>query len=307
MKKHKIINLALRDQLDAYRIANNLSIAALGKELGYSSATVSTYLGNVFDGDVDKFESRVQDVLRTAPLRKLVSIDTFETAVTKLVEGSIRTIQETNQFALIHGPAGIGKSVGAKRFVASNPTTILITLLQACCNAHYIAKEIFSAIKTRNFASSGMNRTEFIVSALKGSHRVIIVDNAQRITASARRWLFDIYDATGCPIVLIGNPEVLDPIKLNDQHFSRIGLATGVRLKVEEIPDIARRVLAQMCPENVDELAPYAIEVATKRGHLRCLRNEIELAKHFMSKGKSAKDAFRLAHTKLVRDYDLAD
>jgi hypothetical protein len=306
MKQHKTINLALRDQLAAYRAENNLSNAALGREIGYSSAAVSTYLGDVFDGDVEKFEARVQDVLRTAPLRRAIGIETFETQVTRMVAGTIKTIQETNQFALIHGPAGIGKTVGAARFQAENPTAILITLLEHCSGAHFIAKQIFAAVKTRGFATSGQNRTEFIVSMLKGSNRPILIDNAQRMTSSARRWLFDLHDATDCPVVLIGNPEVLDPIKANDQQFSRIGLATGVALKTDEIPDITRRILQQMVPEHADELAPLAITVATKRGHLRALRNEIALAKHFMTRtGRSASEAFQAAHTKLVRDYDL--
>lgn len=301
----KPINLELRDRLAAYRDANELSNADLGRELGCSPTQVSKYLNAVFEGDVEKIEAKAEDVLRTAPIRRLVNVETFDTCVTRLVEGSIRTIQETNQFALLHGPAGIGKSVGVARFQAANPTAILITLLQDCCNAHFVAKKIFDAVKTRGFANSGLNRMEFIISSLKDSNRVVIIDNAQRMTSSARKWLFDFHDATTCPVVLIGNPEVLAPINANDQQFSRIGLATPVKLNAKDIPDIARRILDQMCPEDADILAPYAVTVASKRGHLRALRNEITLAKYFMKKGQSAKDAFESAHTKLVRDYGL--
>jgi len=302
----KIITPETRSRLSDYRDRNGLSNRTLGMELGYSSAAVSTYLNDDFKGDAEKFESAVENILRNEPIRKVVASETFETDVTSMIAGAIVTIMETNDFALIFGAAGIGKTVGAARFVAANPTSILVTLTQDCNNAHYIARELFAAVKSRAFFKSGLNRTEWIRSKFKGSNRLVLVDNAHRMTASARKWLFDFSDSTSCPVVLIGNPEVLDSIKLNDQQFSRIGLAPEVALDPEEIPSIVSRILIQMCPQHAEALQSYGVKVASQRGHLRALVKEVKLALNFISKGeKDAKAAFRAAHSQLVRNYDL--
>lgn len=303
----KPCNPELRDRLAAYREEPGHSNASIAKEIGGSDTQVSLYLSNKFVGDIEKFEERAETVLRTAPMRKLVGVEIFETNVTSAIGETIRVILKTNDFGVIHGPAGIGKTCGAASFVSANPTSLMVTLWQNCCNAHYIQKQIFGSVKSRAFGKSGLNRTEWIHAELKGSNRLVIVDNGHRATIAARKWLFDLHDKTGCPVVMIGNPEIIEAIKLNDQQFSRIGICPEIELDKEEIPAISKIILEQMCPKLATELLPYAVTVATHRGHLRALRKQIKLALEFMGRdGKLAPQAaFRAAHTQLVRNYSL--
>ena len=294
-------------ELRRYRDIEGLSTSTLGKQLGYSGSQVSRYLNDEFGGDLDKFEAKAADILRVAPIRRIVSAETFETGVTRTIHGSIQGILETNDFAVIHGPAGIGKTVAAARYHAENPNSFFITLSQDANNAHYIRKQLFNATKTRAYTKSGKTHGEWILEKIKGSNRLIIIDNGHRITSSGRKFLFDLHDASGCPVVMIGNPEILDQIKINDQQFSRIGMCPPeVELEKTEIADIAERILDQDCPDHAEELLAYAITVASKRGHLRALRKQIKLTLYFMERGvDDAREAFRAAHAALVRDYSL--
>ena len=296
-----------RERLAAYRDQEGHSNSTIARELGVSPATVSLYISGKYRGNTEQLDEKAENILRNAPIRKIVAADIFETGVTSAIGGAITTILKTNDFAIIHGPAGIGKTCGAANYVAANPTAIFVTLYQDCCNAHYLQKEIFEFVKSRAFKGSGKNRTEWIFDRLKASNRLIIIDNGQRATKAARKWLFDLHDKTGCPIVLLGNPEIIDAIKENDQQFSRIGLCPEVSLDKDEIPAVAKLILQQMCPKLATELLPYAVAVASHRGHLRALAKQIKLTLNFMARGEhDARAAFRAAHTQLVRNYSLA-
>jgi DNA transposition AAA+ family ATPase len=58
---------------------------------------------------------------------------------------------------------------------------------------------------------------------LRGTERLIVVDNANRLHFHSFQWLMDFHDATLVPIAFVGNPEVLDILRRSDQLFSRIG------------------------------------------------------------------------------------
>lgn len=310
-RETKPVNPELRDRLAAYR-ADGRSNSILARELGVSSAAVSTYISDCYVGDLDKIEERAAVILRTAPIRKLVACEIFETGITAAIASAIRVILETNDFAILHGPAGIGKTCGAAAYVADNPTAIMLTLWQDCCNAHYVQKEIFAQIGTRSFRKSGLNRTEFIFDALRGSNRLLVIDNANRATAAARKWLFDFHDATRCPVLLLGNPDIVEKIKRDeansDQQESRVGLcpSTGLVLDTAEIPSVVARMLDQLCPAIADDVRPYAERIAAHKGHFRAVAKEVRIAAYLMSRGETDPvAAFRAAHTQLMRDYRL--
>lgn len=305
-KKYKPVNPDLRTRLEAYR-EDGRSNSILAREIGCSDTAVSLYLSDKFVGDIEKFEERAENILRTAPIRELVGLEIFQTGVTQTIAGAIQTILKTNDFAVIHGPAGIGKTCAAAHYVANHPTSIFTTLYQDCCNAHYIQKQIFETVKSRAFRKSGLNRTEWIFQRLKGSNRLLVIDNGHRATAAARKWLFDFHDCTGCPVILLGNPEIIETIKTNDQQFSRIGLCPEITLDPEEIPDLARLVLQRTCPEHAAALEAYAITVATHQGHLRNLSKQLRLTLEFIDRGeRDPRAAFRAAHTQLPRHYSLS-
>ena len=128
------------------------------------------------------------------------------------------------------------------------------------------------------------------------------------MTESARQWIFDLHDETGCPIALVGNPEVLVEIRRNDQQFSRIGIHQKVDLDQKHMRDYAREMVSALVSQPQDELFALASQVAEQRGHLRALRKQLMLMLDLVNSHTYAGDqarAFSGAHARLVRDYAL--
>ena len=88
--------------------------------------------------------------------------------------------------------------------------------------------------------------TREIVSKLKGSGRVLIVDEAQHLTVRALNHLRCISDESGVGIALIGNEEVYSKMRGSGQAdfaqlFSRIGMRKQVlagRLTAEDVASV---------------------------------------------------------------------
>lgn len=300
-------NEELRNRLDEYRTRNDLTNADLGRELGVGATQVSRYLSGTPNWDVAALEKVISDVLQNEKTRQRSAHALFETPVSKSLSGVFETIRETNDVGMAFSPAGLGKTCGIQLYVADHPSAIAITATRWRRDCASVIAMLFHSGSTQTYRGNE-SRGDFVVKRLKDSNRLIIVDNAHRLTAAARELLFDLHDETGCPLALVGNPELLAEIRKNDQQFSRIGVKRELKLKPKEAGKVADQLVEQLAPEAALELRPLVEVVAEKQGHFRAVRKQLNLARKIREEAKekpSLSTAFRAAHTQLVRDYAL--
>jgi DNA transposition AAA+ family ATPase len=159
--------------------------------------------------------------------------------------------------------------------------------------------------------AAGTRRADWLVERLRGSNRLIVIDNAHRMTRSALAWIFDFSDpveagGTGCPVALVGNPELLEKIAAKDQQFSRVGVLRP--LKLTGARALADAMLQRLCPAHAGALLDLAERVVTERGHLRALKKHLLLMPEFLgAAGGDPRKAFLMAHTQVVSNYKLED
>jgi DNA transposition AAA+ family ATPase len=280
---------------------------ALGRMLGYSGTVVSKYLSGVPEGDVATLEAKIADVLKAAARRGLADVPPFETTVTRIMTSVFELVRKTSDVALISGPAGIGKTVACRVYRQAHPTTLAVEVTRWRRDDAGLAALLWDEMETAGWTGQ-VSRAAFMAERLRGSDRLLIVDNAHRMAPAARAWLFDFHDATGCPVALVGNPEILQAIRGNDQQFSRIGIHQVVGLDRKHAADYARQLVDALVPEPPKALYGQAAAVAAERGHLRALRKQLLLAADLAATPTFGGDlvrAFSEAHRKLVRDYEL--
>ena len=310
MAEKKGFNEELRERLAAFRSEGRdkpLSMDALGRMLGYSGTVLSKYIGGVPEGDVDALEAKVADMLKAAARRGPSAVPPFDTTVTKTIHAVCVQARKTNDVALVSGPAGIGKTVACETYRAAHPTTLAVSVARWRRDDAGLAALLWDEMETAGWDGQ-RSRAAFMAERLRGSDRLIIIDNAHRMAPAARAWLFDFHDSTGCPVVMVGNPEVLTAIRLNDQQFSRIGIHQVVGLERKHVSAYATLLVDALVPNPPAALYQLATAVAGERGHLRALRKQLLLSVDMaasQSYGGDLVAAFRDAHGKLVRDYEL--
>jgi hypothetical protein len=297
----------LAEELLQFRQSQGITNAELGRRLGVSPTFISEYINDRLQRDPGNFVERARNILTALKARLEDATNLFETTVTKNIAGRIDMARRTQDLTLIVGPAGEGKSCGAKLFAKENPSTIYAELSSFHRTDTRVAGVIFKKLERRADWKGKETRAEFIVEQLKGSHRVIIIDEAHMLEASGRQFLFNLNRDTGCAVVLIGNPEILDKIRRNDQHFSRVGVKGEPSLTDKELPAVSLKVAEQFStPDFAEAVSDLVAFVASKPGRLRAVRKNVILAYELAQKnGTDPRRSFREAHKNLVRDYSL--
>ena len=304
-REYSLITQTLQVALIAYRDTYGLTNNELARELNTGPTQISKYLNNKADFAVEVLEATIADVLRHSEQRRVDKDALFETSVSRQVNAVCETIRKTDDVGLIHSPAGVGKTCGMALYRIANPSAIAVTLTKWCGSSRALERAIFEQLDTRTFRRNRMRRGQWLERRLNNSKRLVMLDNAQRLTASGLAWVFDFHDATNVPFALIGNPEVLQHIRRCDQHYSRVGLQTD--LKMTDYAGVTDKMLAHYLPENGDQVRDLALRVCKHKGHVRALRKHLQLVRELTDGAKKADyhDAFLTAHTMLVSDYRL--
>jgi DNA transposition AAA+ family ATPase len=310
-KKIHPCNEALRARLLAVRVAG-LSNIKLATKLGCSSSIVSQWLapeGNLYPGDIAKWERSAEDFLRNESRRKASGVETVSCGVTKQLRSQLELIRKTNDVGLIMAEAGFGKTRGIELYVAENPTAIMFSVKSWACDKQSIEGALSASVGTSGWDKQ-TKRAVFLASKLTSSDRLLIVDDAHKLTRPALQWLFDFTDETGIPMAIVGTLDLEDKIADDAQRFSRVGL------RYEIIPDEPRDLIEHLVRTHAPdvngclaELCDLCELVVAQHGHYRAANKQLKLAAEL--KAHSKKDltwpaAFRQAHTLLVRKYKLA-
>lgn len=206
----------------------------LGAQLGYKDGTaVYRYLAAKPEGDLVKFETRLSAYL--ANQQRIEGGGTLVEDPSAFIMPSmfafLRHVRETGYIGVGYGAAGTGKTCAASLYARQHKANTL-----------YVHAFCWSAGKdglAKHLATSAgltLRRGETHEAALRRHYQdaangmMFIVDNAQRLTRSARDWLADFLDFSGVPIALIGNPEIVGQWARCDQHKRRVALKRDVSL-----------------------------------------------------------------------------
>lgn len=299
---------ALTSLRDEQGMTHKRLVAMLGIN-GVSETFLSKYLNDNLDREVPDFERVAFDIVRAIRERMSFGNSIYPTSVVRKMGNVLNLIRKTGDFAVLTSPAGNGKTSAVRHFAAENPSSICINLNATTREAGKVEGLVFRSTDHREWKGQS-SRFDFLVNRFKGTGRLLIVDNAQRLTMSGRQWVFDFADEADCPVALVGNPEMVDAIRSNDQQFSRIGLHGQYALEDAELPAAASHVACQFSDaataETVSDLTAF---IARREGRLRAVRKTIILAQQLRAESaKLAHDpraAIRAAHSRLIRDYAL--
>jgi DNA transposition AAA+ family ATPase len=302
-KEYALFDEPTRANLAAYRDANKLSNSELGRELGFHPTQVSRYLSGKPDWNITRFEGVVRDVLASAANRELEAKDLFETSASRQINGALEDIRKTNDVGAIVGPAGIGKTRGIDLYLLVNPACLKMTVTEDQCDGDGLVGLLFTSVDTGTY-DNRTNRSQWLRDKFHHSNRLLIFDNAHLIKKRGWDWIFNFQDATDCPIALVGNPEMVERLKLNDQWFSRIGLNPKIRLTDAE--SVVDEMIRRFIGKGGDVLQELALQVVETKGHLRALKKQLKLARQIAQKtNRDLVTCFRAAHLQLIREYKL--
>ncbi|GGC97784.1 ATP-binding protein [Tersicoccus solisilvae] len=143
-------------------------------------------------------------------------------------------VRKQNTIGVCFGPAGVGKTLSARRYAHWDSIGPFI--------ARWAAR---SEDDTKIYAAAHRARTVFYTPEVSATMRalqddlrhgpnpslleLIIIDESERLTGNAVEWLRDQYDRTGIAMILIGMPGIEKQFSHYPQLYSRLGFAHQYR------------------------------------------------------------------------------
>jgi len=218
-------------------------------------------------------------------------------------DGFARLVRENGTMGLVVGPTGIGKSRCAQAVADTYVGSVYLRIINGLHHPAGLTHALAVRLGVRDLRA--MTRTdhyqthlERVIGALRDSGRLLLLDEAQKLTDAALELLRDLHDSTGVPILLIGVRDLHERIMRSvgpdhGQTYSRFDvihhLSQGKDIysggkplfTVEEIRQLYQQTPIRRSPDAVN----YLQGVANELGHgslRRCktlLRNAVRRAR----------------------------
>ena len=252
----KVYDESLQSRVREYMKNTGISQNKLAPRVGVSSASLSNYLRNKMEGSVEGIENRLREFLQQESEAAAAQVqaapynldETYKpTSISEDVYQSIRYAQINRTLVILHGDAGAGKTKAAVKYYRDNPQSTIYIRLDPSMSGLAGVGELLGAALDLPAVSSSKQMWQAIRARLRGTNKVIIVDEAQllkRAPMDELRILPDedeVNEVPGNGVVLIGNSELYERVKkgkITTQAYTRIGLQRAystMRLTNEDI------------------------------------------------------------------------
>lgn len=206
--------------------------AQVAQELGISSGGLSAFLSGTYKTP-HTIISRIENLADISTQKKVAPTppEFRETSISRMVGQAIKYSHLQGKISVVYGDAGIGKTEAYRNYLKNNTLAIGITMSPTYASITGVNELIADQMGVRERVAR--KQTAEIVNKLRGSGRVLIIDEAQHLTVRALNHLRCISDESGVGICFIGNDEVYTKMKGTGkadfaQLFSRIGMRRPV-------------------------------------------------------------------------------
>lgn len=202
----------------AYMRSRRVSNKDLSRELGdgFAPSTISQVLSGKYEGDrVGKLRAMLTHIQHQCGAEDVPwPSHLVETEAVKYMVRSIDAVHRLRAIGVIAAPAGFGKTTVLEAVATKKPGTILVRVLPSNSTPVGLIKLICHAIDQPYRRS-----TEALLASLdklRGSKRLMLIDEAHRLRPQALEVVRDFCDA-GVAIVLAGAPQLIQMINDTEQ------------------------------------------------------------------------------------------
>lgn len=218
--------------------------------LGVSIAVVSLYLKGDYTGNVAEIDRKVDELIerdKAKVVEAKYNAEFVPTLAARKGMDIMRFAHAEGEINVIFGAAGLGKTQMLKQYAKENSSAVLIET-DPSCNPKVLLRKIAEAVGAN---ARGVNNEllEGIVAKLKGSERLLMIDEAELLSTRSLEFIRRIHDLTGVGIILAGMPRLLVNLKGKNnelaQLYSRVGFACdlGNALSDEDLALLATSAL----------------------------------------------------------------
>jgi DNA transposition AAA+ family ATPase len=180
------------------------------RSMGIGESTLSQVLAGNYAAESEKHLRALDKWLERQFLKEAAPKPAgfVRTRVAELIYAHVNVVTKLGCIGLIHGPAGIGKTICLQAIRAETPGSIYLAIPAAGQSKLALLEQLVVALRGGGWRMSAHQAFQHVVGILKDTGRMILVDEIHRAEGSRNDHLLhilrDIHDHTGCPMVWAG-------------------------------------------------------------------------------------------------------
>ncbi len=154
-----------------------------------------------------------------------------------------RTAEYGEQMRVVIGVSGIGKTTAVQYLAETVPGVIVVEAYQGMTK-----KAFMQAIAKQCGAISSGGFTELfhaVVEALRGSERLIVVDEAEHLPVQALDAVRRVHDFTRCGVLMVGLPRFYELLANRQREYGYIYNRTGLPVRLKKLNEEDVRMLVE--------------------------------------------------------------
>lgn len=275
---------ALHERFLLWKDQSGNSAARIASMINRSEAAISQYINRKYKGNISEVEKDIANLLqREEDLELAIDRHLFcDTHSSVLIWEVLQFCDETRSMGVAVGPSGSGKTETVKEYKRRNRSTIFITCDIASRHVGSVLRLIAKRVTGTPRVASISGLLHAIIERLKGSRRLIVIDDAHFLTWEAFEAVRKIHDCAGIGIAYLGQERLYDQMKgatnrafLFDQIYSRITIKRDdLEIKRADVRKIANQLYPGLDKHCVD----FLFKKALGKGRLRVMSNILKVA-----------------------------
>jgi DNA transposition AAA+ family ATPase len=265
--------------------AEGKAMAWAAKEAGISYATFAAWMAGTYQGRNEGVLAKVRiwlDARRTKQSIRAVMPKApgfVETVTAEAIIGVLEHAQHAPDLVVITGASGIGKSMACEAYKSRAPSVWQVT-----CEPVTISPRKVLGLIIETFGAGdkypGGRMSGAIVSKMRGSGGLLIVDEAQHLSSAALDQLRTIHDLAGVGVALVGNPTIYSRLEGDGRQAQFAQLYSRVGMRLDRKAVLKRDIDALLDAWRVEGVAERKLlhAITRKPGALRSMRQVLRLA-----------------------------
>jgi hypothetical protein len=273
-------------EIKALQARTRLSQSKIARESGVNTTALNQWLKGAYPGDNHAVEAKLARWIDAYQMRELedqalpAAPAWIDTPTSKRVLAALTYAQLAGDVAVTYGAAGLGKTTAARRHAEVSPNVWIATMSPATASVVPALEQIAESVGLREATGGGARIQRAIIHRIRGTHGLLVIDEAQHLNVAALDAIRALHDATDIGLALMGNEMLYGRMTGGnrapylDRLYSRIGKRVRLTRATEE--DVAALLSAWKIRDRA--VRKVLTEIAKRPGGLRGVTKVLRLA-----------------------------
>lgn len=259
--------------------------ADLSRLTEIKDGTRSSILTGAYISSPTKFLQRMIDAIERVDQRNTVTASDIPytmTSVAALIDYVCKRTHVDRDFGIFVGKVGVGKTRALRAYAAKSQAAVLLEAFEGIDNSTFIQALIAATGSVRVTGTMSMQMAG-LIKALKGSDRVILVDEANWLPKRSFGALRRLSDVAEVGVVLVGTAELLPMVQDPEGRFGQISSRIGFW------PPMVKQISEKDCGALVGSYCSEELPDAVLKAFYGCCEGSARTLKNLL------KNTFRYA------------